>query len=254
MSNSTACQLLVSANTLDECTVLQDLKVPWIDLKEPRHGALGRPSLEMVTGFAFIMASDPQSCNWSIAGGELSDWEPSKDFAFLESLGSDGHIKWGLAQCEKALGWTRKLGSVVSQLPSPRQAILVHYADHQAVASPSWETVLQAAQDHGIDKILIDTAIKNGSTLLDWLPLPKLIESIHQAHDQHSQIAIAGSIPLAKLDQLSELHPDWIGLRGAVCSDPSERTSNIDAKLVVRALASVCKTSDPYAKPPAGIV
>ncbi|MFN6304789.1 MAG: (5-formylfuran-3-yl)methyl phosphate synthase, partial [Planctomycetota bacterium] len=43
MSNSTACQLLVSANTLDECKLLLDLKVPWVDLKDPRQGPLGRP-------------------------------------------------------------------------------------------------------------------------------------------------------------------------------------------------------------------
>jgi hypothetical protein len=109
MSNSTACQLLVSANTLDECILLQALNVPWIDLKEPRHGPLGRPELPLVKQFANRMTSASSSkAHWSIAGGELPDWNPQADQAYLEAVclrgthRTDGHIKWGLAHAETA--------------------------------------------------------------------------------------------------------------------------------------------------------
>jgi uncharacterized protein (UPF0264 family) len=179
MSNSTACQLLVSANTLDECILLQALNVPWIDLKEPRHGPLGRPELPLVKQFANRMTSGSSSkAHWSIAGGELPDWNPQVDQAYLEAVclrgthRTDGHIKWGLAQAERTSDWRVKLAKLVEQIPSPKQVILVHYADYARVEAPEWSTVLAIAAELKIDKILIDTAIKDGSKLTDWLEIP----------------------------------------------------------------------------------
>jgi len=219
--------------------LLIDLKVPWVDLKEPRHGPLGRPSLGVATDFVSQIHTQQIESHWSIAGGELSDWNNDTDDQFLRLLGSDGHIKWGLANCCNSPGWQQKLGGLVCSLPRPTQAVLVYYADHTKVAGPDWETVLETSRQLGLDKILIDTAIKDGSTLLDNLPVPKLTEVIRIAHDQKLRIAIAGSIPLSKLVQLGSLGADWIGVRGAVCSDRKDRTSRIDPALVSAALASI---------------
>ena len=258
MSNSTACQLLVSANTLEECILLQDLSVPWIDLKEPRHGPLGRPELPLVKQFANRMTSASSiKAHWSIAGGELPDWKPQADQAYIEAVclretaretyrGTDrgpnrteGHIKWGLAQAERTSDWQVKLAKLVEQIPSPGQVILVHYADYARVEAPEWKKVLSIAAELKIDKILIDTAIKDGSKLTDWLEIPSLEQRIQDAKRWNFQIAIAGSIPLDQLAKLSRLEPNWIGVRGAVCRNPKDRTSTIDPALVELALAQV---------------
>jgi uncharacterized protein (UPF0264 family) len=246
MSNSTACQLLVSANTLDECILLQALNVPWIDLKEPRHGPLGRPELPLVKQFANRMTAGSSSkAHWSIAGGELPDWNPQADQAYLEAVclrgthRTDGHIKWGLAQAERTSDWRVKLAKLVEQIPSPGQVILVHYADYARVEAPEWSSVLAIATELKIDKILIDTAIKDGSKLTDWLEIPEIEQRIQDAKRCNFQIAIAGSIPLDQLAKLSRLEPNWIGVRGAVCRNPKDRTSTIDPGLVEKALAQV---------------
>jgi uncharacterized protein (UPF0264 family) len=246
MSNSTACQLLVSANTLEECILLQALNVPWIDLKEPRHGPLGRPELPLVKQFANRMTSASSSkAHWSIAGGELPDWNPQADQAYLEAVclrethRTDGHIKWGLAHAERTSDWRVKLAKLVEQIPSPGQVILVHYADYARVEAPEWSMVLAIAAELKIDKILIDTAIKDGSKLTDWLEIPAIEQRIEDAKRCDFQIAIAGSIPLDQLAKLSRLEPNWIGVRGAVCRNPKDRTSTIDPGLVEKALAQV---------------
>ncbi|MCY3005268.1 MAG: hypothetical protein NTV29_04745 [Planctomycetota bacterium] len=246
MSISTACQLLVSANTLEECILLQELKVPWIDLKEPRHGPLGRPELPLVKQFAAGMTSASSRVpHWSIAGGELPDWNSESDAAFIKALGAqgpertNGHIKWGLARAEQTTNWREKLSKIVAQTPSPEQVILVHYADYRRVDAPDWNTVLSAAAEQRIDKILIDTAVKDGSKLTDWLEIHLLEQRIQDAKRQNFQIAIAGSIPLDQLAKLSRLEPNWIGVRGAVCRNPRDRTSTIDQGLVAKALAHV---------------
>lgn len=239
MPNSTASQLLISANTIDESKLLVDLKVPWVDLKEPRHGPLGRPDLGLATAFVSQIHAQRIESHWSIAGGELSDWNAVSDEEFLRLLGSDGHIKWGLSDCSKSPAWQKKLRGLIRSLSRPTQAVLVYYADHTKVAGPTWETVLDTSQQFGLDKILIDTAIKDGSTLLDHLPAQKLTQTIQAAHGKKLKIAIAGSIPLSHLVPLSSLGADWIGVRGAVCSDPADRTSRIDPALVAEALARI---------------
>lgn len=239
MTNSTACNLLVSASTLDESTLLQKLRVPWIDLKEPRNGPLGRPFLTIAQLFASRMLQARNVGHWSIAGGELCDWNVEQDAPFIKSLGAKGHIKWGLANSLGLNGWERKLASLVEQLPNPQQAILVHYADSDLVQSPAWDTVLQQAKELGISKVLIDTAIKSGKTLQDHIPHAVLEEKIRQSQNLGLQIAIAGSIPLGELKNYSKLNPDWIGIRGAVCSNPLQRASTIDPNLVSEALARI---------------
>ncbi|MFM8188827.1 MAG: (5-formylfuran-3-yl)methyl phosphate synthase [Pirellula sp.] len=242
MTNSTACNLLVSARSLDESTLLQKLQVPWIDLKEPRNGPLGRPSLTIAQLFASRMLQSRNTGHWSIAGGELSDWNVQEDAPFIHSLGAKGHIKWGLANSLGLEGWECKLASLVEQLPDPQQAILVHYADSELVQSPPWDSVMQQAKALGIGKVLIDTAIKNGKTLQDHIPLARLAEKIRHSQGLGLQIAIAGSIPLEDLKIYSQLNPNWIGIRGAVCSNPLQRESTIDPNLVSEALAQI---SDP---------
>ena len=238
MSNSTACQLLVSANTLDESKLLRDLQVPWIDLKDPQEGPLGRPSFHLASEFASMISIDSKSTSpWSFAGGELSDWDNSRDLPFIETLGHRGHIKFGLANCNKIPRWQEILAGLVEHMHMPQQAILVHYADASSVSAPSWDTVMHAALSLGLDKVLIDTAIKDGTTLLDLLPSTNLASIIDAAHDHSLQIALAGSIPLHALTELRKLGPDWIGIRGAVCSNPKDRKSPIDPDLVLRALA-----------------
>jgi uncharacterized protein (UPF0264 family) len=72
-----------------------------------------------------------------------------------------------------------------------------------------------------------------------WLEIPEIEQRIEDAKRCNFQIAIAGSIPLDQLAKLSRLEPNWIGVRGAVCRNPMDRTSTIDPGLVEKALAQV---------------
>ena len=238
MSTSTACQLLVSANTLDECKLLLDLNVPWVDLKDPRQGPLGRPSIELSVALASMMSKESNSMRpWSFAGGELSDWDHHRDWPLIEALGIDGHIKFGLAGCQDLERWMDSLTSLVGSMHRPQQAILVHYADASLVRAPNFDNILEAALALGTDHLLIDTAVKDGTTLTDLLSPSQIARIIDSAHDHALKIAVAGSIRLDGLTQLRKLNPDWIGIRGSVCSNVKDRNSSIDPDLVLKAMA-----------------
>ena len=245
MLNSTATQLLISANSLEEAMLLHDLGVPWVDIKEPRNGPLGRPSLELVEQAALWLGERRSGSEqaWSIAGGELVDWNLDEDQRFLDRLAPrNGCVKWGLAHCAGSDQWMRKVRELLNQIEQNSgdrtQGILVHYADHPRVDAPIWDEVLDAAVAIRIDKILIDTAVKDGSSLTDIIDKERLEKMLKSAGEKSVAVAIAGSIPLSHIRELSLLGPRWIGLRGAVCTDTTDRSSSISPALVQQALSA----------------
>lgn len=241
MLNSTISRLLISVNTVEEFEIAFDSKVPWIDFKDPRDGALGQPSLGIVRDsarrFAEIMGREfdgfrGADFQWSIAGGELFDWAKPCDWTTanrvrIEALGDHGAIKWGLAGCQVRSDWRDHFAALVEGLPRKEQAILAHYADYQRVGAPDWNEVFSVAQKMGLRRILIDTAIKDGKGLLDHLSIQRLIEIVDHVHRAGMEIAIAGSLRLEGLEKVRRLGADWIGLRGGVCSDPNDRNSPV---------------------------
>lgn len=241
MLNSTISRLLISVNTVEEFEIAFDSKVPWIDFKDPKEGALGQPSLSVVRDsanrFAEITGKNADAFRgadfrWSVAGGELLEWAKPSEWTLpqrlrIEALGDRGAIKWGLTGCQGRLDWKEHFASLVEGLPSREQAILAHYADYQRVAAPDWNDVFTVARGLGMRRILIDTARKDGMGLLDHVPIHRLVEQIDQAHCAGMEIAIAGSLRFEGLEKVRTLGADWIGLRGGVCRDPNDRNSPV---------------------------
>lgn len=257
MLNSTISRLLVSVNTVEEFEIAFDSKVPWIDFKDPKAGALGQPSLSTVrdsaTRFAEIQGTEVDAFRgadfqWSIAGGELLEWAKPCEWTManrmrIEALGDQGAIKWGLKGCQERRDWKDHFASLVEGLPRRDQAILAHYADFQRVGAPDWNEVFSVAKGMGTRRILIDTAIKDGSNLLDHLPIGLLMERIEQSHRAGLEIAIAGSLRTDGLERVRLLGADWIGLRGGVCRDPNDRNSPIAKERIEMVLERLARSS-----------
>jgi len=249
--------LLVSVRNWEEAQIAMRSGIDWLDLKEPLAGPLGRPDLLLVerTGQAFAAGWEsiaeettpsraagirPTSTNvrWSVAGGELLDWDWDNDLAYLTALGSTGAIKWALARCGTATDWATRFKQLVQRLPNRSQAILVHYADWKRCDAPDWSETLAVAADLKLSHVLIDTAIKDGSTLLDHCSLETLHQRLQHASELSIGVALAGSISFAMLPQLLALHPQWLGMRGALCNGPS-RTSAISKEKIRLAVHQV---------------
>jgi uncharacterized protein (UPF0264 family) len=237
--NSTGNQMLVSVNSPEEFEIALRAGVPWIDFKNPLAGALGRPNIECLEEVSSRICDlkSEDRFQWSIAGGELLEWSLpdgfcEEDRSSLEILAGRGAIKWGLSHCAKVGDWKDRFGRLKDFLPKAEQAILAFYADHQRVDAPGWDEVFRAVQEFGLKRILIDTAVKDGKSLLDHLTVESLSEKIDQSHASGVQIAIAGSLRMKNLQQVVPLGADWIGFRGAVCRDITDRSSPIDAQLV----------------------
>jgi uncharacterized protein (UPF0264 family) len=114
------------------------------------------------------------------------------------------------------------------------------YADYRRFGGVSPTDTIRAAKAAGADVVMLDTAVKDGKTLFDALSVEELKAFVGAAHEAGMLTALAGSIGTAHMEDLFEIDPDIVGVRGAVC-DGSLRTCSITREGVEAFMASVRK-------------
>ena len=257
-------RLLVSVRNAEEALMAVRGGADIIDVKEPSNGSLGRASVENLLAIADVLKLQQQHADrvrieavpLSVALGEVQEWIESSshfgsDFAGesskldIESYDAickaiselqPTYMKLGLSQVAAA-GW-KGIGSwrnswidVRCRFSGDHEWVAVAYADHQRAHAPTPDDVLQAALETNCSVLLVDTFVKDGTNLLDWLPV-KEITSLRKATAAHGlQLALAGRVTLMDLPMLLPLQPDIIAVRGAVCRS-GERTAAVSEMLV----------------------
>lgn len=227
-------KLLISVRNTEEASLIQKAGVDWIDLKEPHAGALGRSSLSEATTVARFLIDHPLR---SAALGELLDLsEPiALDFAAHFPF-----LKVGLSHVQNLVGasWQTRFVSLSTRLRElGSELIPVAYADSSICGAPSLQEVQQVAHRVSASHILIDTFVKDGRGLLDWLSLDELNEVIRTAREFNCGIVLAGSLKIADVPELLKLQPAALAVRGAVCHSDStqqlqSRTTSIASNKV----------------------
>jgi uncharacterized protein (UPF0264 family) len=213
--------LLVSVRSLAEAQVALAAGAALIDVKEPDRGSLGRCADETIAAVVrWVGGRRPVSA----ALGELIE-----DSAPYEGQGL-AFAKWGLAGCAKYSGWPLRLaeaaGSLTRANPSCR-AVAVAYADWHRADAPCPDEVAAFARDCRWETLLVDTFRKDGTTLLDWLPLTEVGRLCRSCQLAGVRVALAGSLGRSEIEALRVADPDWFAVRGAVCRG-ARRTAAID--------------------------
>jgi uncharacterized protein (UPF0264 family) len=85
---------------------------------------------------------------------------------------------------------------------------------------------------------LLDTAVKDGRGLLDWLSAQALTALVDEAHELGLQVALAGALRAEDLPVVAATGADIAGVRSAACAD-GRRTGALDPARV-RALLAAC--------------
>ena len=262
-------RLLVSVRNADEALMAVRGGADIVDVKEPSLGSLGRASLANLQAIARtlqdpavrVSGSQNEPIPLSIALGEVQEWsESSSLFAneFLSQLAPSTSpfsstsqtsgalceaisqlkprfMKLGLSQvaadARGAHNWRNSWIDVRCRFSGDHEWVAVAYADHQRAHSPALSDVLEAALETNCSVLLIDTFVKDGTNLLDWLPI-EAIASLRKATAAHGlQLALAGRVTMLDLPALLPLQPDIIAVRGAVC-EAGERTATVSEKHV----------------------
>jgi uncharacterized protein (UPF0264 family) len=122
------------------------------------------------------------------------------------------------------------------------EPVLVAYADHGRAGSPDPEHLAGLAVRFRFPAFLIDTAVKDGSTVLDWVTSATLARMRFRLADGGVPFALAGNLDAKTIHSLAPLAPDWFAVRGAACDGGREGTVSTER---VRALRAVIAGGTP---------
>lgn len=231
-------ELLVSVRDAAEARLALTGHAALIDVKEPTRGSLGRADDAVLSAVVDAVAgARPVSC----ALGELGSWDEA---AVLPTrLGALAYLKWGLAAAPP--DWAERLVRLREQIEStsPCRVVLTAYADHRRARAPTPREVCHRALHDRHHVLLVDTAHKDGTTLLDWLGVNELADLVEACRAGGVRVALAGGLGSREIEQLARLRPDWFAVRGAACAH-GDRGGSLDLSRL-RALADLVSRSTP---------
>jgi dihydroneopterin aldolase len=177
-----------------------------VDLKDPASGALG--AVDSVT-CARVVAALAGRVPLSATTGDLPMEPLTVTRAVREraELGVD-FVKLGLFPG----GDPHACFDALAPLARDIKLIVVVFADRL----PAFDAV-EGVANAGIAGIMLDTAGKDGLSLLDHLPLSKIASFLTRAQARGLIAGVAGSLGAAHVTPLLRLRPDVLGFRGALC-------------------------------------
>ncbi len=250
-------QLLVSVRNTAEAAAALAGGASIIDVKEPRAGALGRASLDVIAAIADVARSQQVPC--SAAFGEISEWlrppieqlpagKAQLDYA---KLGLVGAPSGDFVHC-----WAEAMQRIEAGcLSQPPQWIAVIYADWRSAGTPGPNAVLPAIEtlrtQYGlrVAGVLIDTYSKTGGSLTDLMTPDELRRLRKESHEKELFLTLAGRLSTIDLPELVPVQPDVIAVRSAVCSQ-SDRLNAVNASAVAEFRAEMFRQfSEPGALP-----
>jgi len=148
--------------------------------------------------------------------------------------------RWGVSTEADAVELLR---AVVDGVPGA-VVVAAAYADARRVphAPLSPELLPRVALAAGAGVCLLDTAVKDGRGLLEWLSPDALTSFVDEAHAAGLEVALAGALRREDLHVVRDAGADIAGVRSAACRD-GRRSGRLDAERV-RALIGYAGAGD----------
>jgi len=203
-----------------------------IDCKNPAAGALGALPHVVV---ARIRDTLPAHIPVSATVGDLVA-EPQSVLEAACAMAATGCdlVKVGFFPGGDALATIAHLGRHLAGR-TPLVAVLMADAPRDPALVPA---LVPALGEAGFAGVMLDTARKDGRTLLDHCPPGALRAFIAEARGAGLFAGLAGSLRRAQISDLLPLEPDVLGFRGALCS-ASDRRSALDATALAEVRAAI---------------
>ncbi|QDU98055.1 (5-formylfuran-3-yl)methyl phosphate synthase [Lignipirellula cremea] len=201
--------LLVSVRNSDEAAAALRGGADWIDVKEPRNGALGAADPIVWREVAAVVAGRTPL---SAALGELT----SPGAFTAADLADVQYAKVGLAGSNDS-DWPQRWRRLLRRLPSHVQPVAVLYADWEAAAAPPPAEVLAAALSQRCAALLIDTWCKDGRHVFEVLPAATIAALLGAASAAGMRAVLGGSLTADRLADAVAAGAQLVAVRGAAC-------------------------------------
>lgn len=202
-------KLLVSVRTIDEALAAATGGADFIDLKEPRAGALGGLPLATIRDIVSALRAAGSRLPVSATVGDLPlDALPAL-LAQVRAVAACGvdYVKVGMPRCDQTPAALRALVQCDAAI------VPVFIAD--AGLEPAH---LQLACKLALAGVMVDTFDKRAGSLFDVMDEAALLAFLAPVRAAGMLAGLAGALRLADLPRVRALAPDFAGFRSAVCA------------------------------------
>ena len=204
-----------------------------IDVKNPLEGALGANYPWVIKE---IKTLTPKSIELSCTLGEVPNLPGSISLAALgaATLGVD-YIKvglFGLKMPQEATFLLQNVSKAAKEFNRKIKVVATGYADAQRIGAVNPLLIPEIAKNAQADVAMLDTALKDGKNLFDYLTTVQLKKFVDSTHDLGLEAALAGSLRKQDLPVVYGLGADVAGLRGAACTYSDRNRGEMTRKLV----------------------
>jgi len=212
-------QLMVSVITAEEASLAIAGGADILDVKNPAEGSLGAPFPHIVRQ---VRGCAPRPALVSAAIGDMPNLPGTAALAALgaAACGVD-FVKVGLfgpKSPQEAVVLLKAVQQALGAYPDVK-VIAGGYADAQRAGTLPPALLPAIAAQAGVAGCLLDTAIKDGLRLFDFLSPQTLQNLAAEAHAAGLLFALAGALQGEDLLVVGSLGADVVGVRTAVCQD-----------------------------------
>lgn len=206
-----------------------------IDIKNPREGSMGANFPHVITDIKKVI---PNGIETSAAIGDMPNLPGTASLAGLGTAmcGVD-YIKIGLKgpkNKEEALYLVKKVVKTIKDFNKSIKIVVAGYGDYKRTGTLEPMIIPEIAHEAGADVAMIDTAIKDGKKLFNFLDDSYLKNFVDKTHEMGLMAALAGSIGIDDVEKIYKTGTDVFGVRGAVCK--GDRVSGEVKDILVRDL------------------
>lgn len=227
--------LLISPINTQEAREAIDGGADIIDVKNPKEGSLGANFPWVIKNIREITPSD------MLVSATLGDVPYKPGTVSLAAAGAvvsgADYIKVGLygtKNYSEALDVMKNVVKTVHEFNDDAVVVASGYADAHRVGAVDPLEIPRVAADSGADLAMVDTAVKDGKTLFDFMDEETISQFTDEIHGYGLKSALAGSVKEEQLSLLAELGCDVAGIRGAACVGGDRNSGHIHHEAVAR--------------------
>ena len=229
-------KLLISPRTIEEAKIVISNQIEYIDCKNPEEGSLGANFPWIIKEMkGLIPKNSPQLLSATI--GDFPNLPGSASLAALGAAVSGADIiKVGLKGPKNEKDAIKIMKNVVKAVRDYDKKIIIvaaGYADRMRMdSSPEFMSIPTIASESQADIAMLDTYIKDGKGLFDFLKVEQLIQFKNKASKFGLDVALAGNLRTKDIPLIKMISPEIIGVRSAVCEGYDRNNGSIKADLI----------------------
>ncbi len=244
MLESDVLKLLVSP--VDEAEALEAVAggADIIDVKNPAEGSLGANFPWVIRRVREVV---PRGIEVSATVGDVPFKPGTVALAALGAAVSGvDYVKiglYGVRQFEDAVYLSKQAVRAVKEFNSRVRVVIAGYADAEKVGAIDPFLIPLVAEEAEADVAMVDTAIKNGVSLVELWDEEKMARFVSLAKERGLIVALAGSLRKKDLPLIVSSGADIAGVRGAACEGGDRARGRITSSRV-REIVSIIRKAE----------